>query len=153
MGSASQKKERSFRTNFFLRFCGMPLKKFYEIDPADSWMIAAAHNDLPIFVPGWEDSTLGNIFAARYITGEVHDVHTVRSGIEYMIDLADWYRPGQRFFHWFLPNRRWYCGRFPHLRRADAQSRRSCHACSGVGLFLPDQRFHDQFRFLLGRGA
>jgi deoxyhypusine synthase len=41
----------------------MRLKKFYEIDPADSWMIAAAHEDLPIFVPGWEDSTLGNIYA------------------------------------------------------------------------------------------
>ena len=40
-------------------------KDAYQIDPADSWMVAAAENDLPIFVPGWEDSTLGNIFAAR----------------------------------------------------------------------------------------
>ncbi len=55
-------------------------------------MMAAAQIDLPVFVPGWEDSTLGNIFAARNITGELHDVHTVRSGIEYMIELADWYR-------------------------------------------------------------
>src|SRR5947207_709263 len=68
------------------------LKKFYEIDPGDSWMMAAAQKDLPLFVPGWEDSTLGNIYAARCITGAITDVHTVRSGIEYMIELAEWYR-------------------------------------------------------------
>ena len=45
-----------------------------------------------MFVPGWEDSTLGNIYAARCITGAITDVHTVRSGIEYMIELAQWYR-------------------------------------------------------------
>src|SRR5256884_6408345 len=91
--SASQKKERRFPHEFFykiLRECR--LKKFYEIDPDDSWMIAAAHKDLPIFVPGWEDSTLGNIYAARCMTGAISDVHTVRSGIEYMIALAEWYR-------------------------------------------------------------
>lgn len=55
-------------------------------------MVAAAQNDLPMFVPGWEDSTLGNIYAARNITGEISDVHTMRSGIEYMIDLAEWYQ-------------------------------------------------------------
>jgi deoxyhypusine synthase len=91
--SASKKKERRFPHEFFytiLRECR--LKKFYEIDAADSWMIAAALKDLPIFVPGWEDSTLGNIYAARCITGAISDVHTVRSGIEYMIALAEWYR-------------------------------------------------------------
>src|SRR5476651_2391462 len=37
----------------------------YQIDPRDSWLLAASEQDLPIFVPGWEDSTLGNVFAAR----------------------------------------------------------------------------------------
>src|SRR5437879_12469685 len=55
-------------------------------------MIAAAHQDIPVVVPGCEDSTLGNIYAARCITGAITDVHTVRSGIEYMIALAEWYR-------------------------------------------------------------
>src|SRR2546430_12020573 len=54
--------------------------------------MAAAQKDLPMFVPGWEDSTLGNIYAARCITGEISDLQTVRSGIEYMIALAAWYR-------------------------------------------------------------
>jgi deoxyhypusine synthase len=42
-------------------------------------------------VPGWEDSTLGNIYAAHCIAGDIKNVHTVRSGIEYMMSLAEWY--------------------------------------------------------------
>jgi deoxyhypusine synthase len=90
--AAARKKEHFFPHEFLfkiLRECR--LKKFYEIDPADSWVMAAAQNDLPLFVPGWEDSTLGNIYAARCITGAITDVHTARSGIEYMIELAQWY--------------------------------------------------------------
>ena len=67
------------------------LEEHYQIDPKDSWLLAACEQDLPIIVPGWEDSTLGNIYASHCITGEIKNVHTVRSGIEYMIMLADWY--------------------------------------------------------------
>lgn len=67
------------------------LEEFYEIDPKDSWMVAAAEADLPIVVPGWEDSTMGNIFASYCIKGELKAT-TVRSGIEYMEWLAGWYR-------------------------------------------------------------
>ncbi len=67
------------------------LEPYYEIDPAGSWMVAAAEADLPIFVPGWEDSTLGNIYAAHCVKGGVKNVATVKSGIEYMMRLADWY--------------------------------------------------------------
>ena len=67
-------------------------KADYQIDPAESWLVAACEADLPLFVPGWEDSTLGNMYAAQCIAGEIGKVGTVRSGIEYMIGLADWYR-------------------------------------------------------------
>jgi deoxyhypusine synthase len=63
----------------------------YQIDPKDSWMVAAAEKNLPMFVPGWEDSTLGNMYAGHCISGDVKNVHTVRTGIEYMISLADYY--------------------------------------------------------------
>jgi deoxyhypusine synthase len=66
------------------------LEEHYQIDPADSWMVAAAEKNLPIIVPGWEDSTLGNIFASYCIKGELQP-GTVKSGIEYMTFLADWY--------------------------------------------------------------
>jgi deoxyhypusine synthase len=67
------------------------LEKSYQIDPKDSWLLAAAQKNLPIFVPGWEDSTLGNMYAGHCISGDVKNVHTVRTGIEYMMILADWY--------------------------------------------------------------
>lgn len=63
----------------------------YQIDPAHSWLLAAAEKNLPMFVPGWEDSTLGNMYSGHCIQGDVKNVHTVRTGIEYMIELADWY--------------------------------------------------------------
>ena len=68
------------------------LEPHYQIDPADSWLVAAAEKDLPIYVPGWEDSTLGNFFAAACLRGEVRNPTTVRGGIEYMMHLAEWYR-------------------------------------------------------------
>jgi deoxyhypusine synthase len=67
------------------------LKDSYQIDPKNSWLLAAAERNLPMFVPGWEDSTLGNMFAGHCISGDVKRVHTVRTGIEYMMELADWY--------------------------------------------------------------
>lgn len=66
------------------------LEQYYEIDPKDSWMLAAAEKNLPIIVPGWEDSTMGNIFASYCIKGQLKPT-TMKSGIEYMMWLADWY--------------------------------------------------------------
>jgi deoxyhypusine synthase len=66
------------------------LEEYYEIDPKNSWMLAAAEKNLPIIVPGWEDSTMGNIFASYCIKGELQ-ASTMKSGIEYMMWLADYY--------------------------------------------------------------
>jgi deoxyhypusine synthase len=67
------------------------LRKSYQIDPKNSWLIAACEKNLPIIVPGWEDATLGNMYAAAVIRGDVKHVHTVRTGIEYMTWLAQYY--------------------------------------------------------------
>lgn len=66
------------------------LEEYYEIDPKNSWMLAAAQKNLPIICPGWEDSTMGNIFASYCIKKEIEPT-TVRGGIEYMVWLSDWY--------------------------------------------------------------
>lgn len=66
------------------------LEQYYEIDPKNSWMLAAAEKNLPIVVPGWEDSTMGNIFASYCIKGELSP-SCMKSGIEYMTWLANWY--------------------------------------------------------------
>jgi len=67
------------------------LEEYYEIDPKHSWVFAAAQKQIPLFVPGWEDSTLGNMFAGEIILGKMNNVGIIRSGIEYMIELARWY--------------------------------------------------------------
>ncbi len=85
--------ERYFPHEFFYRILKKEkLVSYYQIDPKDSWMMAACEKNLPIFVPGWEDSTLGNIFASHCIRNEIKNIHTVRTGIEYMIALSQWYR-------------------------------------------------------------
>jgi deoxyhypusine synthase len=89
---ADRKDERYFPHEFLYRVLRSgKLDRHHQIDPRDSWLVAASEKNLPIIVPGWEDSTLGNIYASHCITGEISNVHTVRSGIEYMIYLADWY--------------------------------------------------------------
>ncbi len=79
------------------------LEEHYQIDPKDSWLVAAAERDLPIVTPGWEDSTTGNIFASHVLNGDLASPHTVKHGIEFMTWLADWYTansegPGIGFF-------------------------------------------------------
>jgi deoxyhypusine synthase len=102
--SADQKGERFFPHEFFYKLIRSGvLKQHFQIDPKDSWMVAACEKNIPIIVPGWEDATLGNIFAAHCMKGDIKNVHTVRTGIEYMIFLSDWYRknsagPGVGFF-------------------------------------------------------
>ena len=62
----------------------------HDIDPVNCWMIAACEKNLPIYVPGWGDSTLGNVFASLVFKGKL-DPHCVKSDIEYMVELAHWY--------------------------------------------------------------
>ena len=88
---ADDKGERYFPHQFFykLMLSGV-LKQYYQIDPKDSWMLAAAEKNIPIFVGGWEDCTCGNIFTSYCIKGELKP-STMKGGIEYMMSLADWY--------------------------------------------------------------
>jgi deoxyhypusine synthase len=84
--------ERYFPHEFLYRVLRSgKLEQYYQIDPKNSWMLAACEKNLPIFVPGWEDSTTGNIYASHVMRGDVKNVHTVRTGIEYMIRLSQWY--------------------------------------------------------------
>ncbi len=95
--AADQRGERLFPHEFMYRLVRSgKLRKSYEIDPRDSWVVAAAEADLPMFVPGWEDSTLGNMYSGHCIEKRIQNVHTVRTGIEYMMALADWYQSTSR---------------------------------------------------------
>lgn len=101
---ASEKKESYFPHQYLYRvLMSGKLKQYYEIDPKDSWLMAAAERNLPMVVPGWEDSTLGNIFAARCYEKKT-SLSVMKTGIQYMGALMDWYKevcrkgPGVGFF-------------------------------------------------------
>lgn len=89
---ADTKGERYFPHEFMYKMLlSGVLEQYYEIDPKNSWMLAAARKNLPIIVPGWEDSTMGNIFSSYCIKNDIKPT-TVRGGIEYMVILSEWYR-------------------------------------------------------------
>jgi deoxyhypusine synthase len=90
--AAETNKQRYFPHEFMYQLLlSGALEPYYDIDPANSWMLAAAEKNLPIVVPGWEDSSMGNIFTAHCIQGKLQP-DIMKSGIEYMMWLADWYR-------------------------------------------------------------
>ncbi|MCB0390825.1 MAG: deoxyhypusine synthase family protein [Bdellovibrionales bacterium] len=89
---ATSNNDRLFPHEFMYRMLlSGELEQYYETDPKNSWMLAAAQKNIPIVVPGWEDSTIGNIFASYCFTGELSP-QVMKSGIEYMVWLAGWYK-------------------------------------------------------------
>lgn len=76
---------------FYQLIRGNELKEFYEIDPKDSWVVAACGKDIPIFTPGWEDSTLANGAVAGYKSGRFKTLDFIKSGLEQMDYFIDWY--------------------------------------------------------------
>jgi len=90
---AEKKGERKFPHEFIYQLIQEKrLEKYYQIDPKDSWVIAACEKNIPIFVPGWEDSTLGNSFVAEYFINGIKDLGIMKSGLEYMKELVEWYQ-------------------------------------------------------------
>lgn len=88
---ATKEKQRHFWHEYFYDLVKTMPAKLHEGSADESWLVAAAHKNLPIVVPGYEDSTFGNIFASHVKTGEC-SASIVKSGIEYMAHFYDQYR-------------------------------------------------------------
>jgi deoxyhypusine synthase len=88
---ATAKGNRRFWHEYFYDLIQAIGEDLYEGEPEECWLLAAARARLPLVVPGYEDSTFGNIFASHVKTGEC-DARIAKSGIEYMADLYDRYR-------------------------------------------------------------
>lgn len=89
---AEETGERYFPYEFFYQVIRSgELKKYYEIDPKHSWVLAACEKNLPIFTPGWEDSTMGNVLVATTRSGRLKHFNFIKSGLEQMNYLIDWY--------------------------------------------------------------
>ena len=91
--NAEEKNERYFPHEFCYQvILSEVLKDQYQIDERNSWLVEAAKRNLPIFVPGWEDSTTGNFFVSNVRRGELSNINTVKSGLEYTNELINWYK-------------------------------------------------------------
>lgn len=88
---ATEQGERRFWHEYFYELIQSIGTDLYEGDPEACWLLAAARANLPIVVPGHEDSTFGNIFASHVKTGECSP-SIVKSGIEYMAAFYDQYK-------------------------------------------------------------
>ena len=87
---AADSGERRFWNEYFYELVQALPPELHEGDPGECWLLAAARANLPVVVPGYEDSTFGNIFASHVKLGDC-DARIVRSGIEYMAAFYDQY--------------------------------------------------------------
>ena len=89
---ASSSGQRKLPAEFLFQILSDPtLHEHVQTDPANSWMLAAYEAGIPVYAPGWEDSTTGNIFAANVMMGRVPDHSCVKSGTEQFQALIEWY--------------------------------------------------------------
>ena len=89
---ACQSGVRKFPSEFLFQILDNPgIARQFQIDTEDSWVLAAMEADIPVYAPGWEDSTMGNIFAANIIRGKVDSHSCVKSGTEQFQHLLEWY--------------------------------------------------------------
>ncbi|MCB9880795.1 MAG: deoxyhypusine synthase family protein [Planctomycetes bacterium] len=88
---ATEGKTRRFWHEYFYDLVLRLPKSKLQGNREDCWLLAAAEANLPMVVPGHEDSTFGNIFASHVKFGEC-DASIVKSGIEYMTALYDDYK-------------------------------------------------------------
>jgi deoxyhypusine synthase len=99
---ATKTSHRRFWHEYFFELVQKLPTKLHEGKADESWLLAAAQAKLPMVVPGYEDSTFGNIFASHVKLNEC-SASIVKSGIEYMAQFYDDYRemskgPGVGFF-------------------------------------------------------
>ena len=76
------------RSGFFDNRSDVPLR--------DSWLVAACERNIPVYTPGAEDSTIGNMFCADVIQGHLSSHAVLKSGTEQFAHLTQWYRQHER---------------------------------------------------------
>lgn len=97
--TAEKKRQRFFPHEYFRRLYAEKLiKPDPKANPADCWTLAAYEKNIPIVIPGFEDSTMGNIFASYTYNGPLKkkgDItissNIMKSGLEYFHLMYDWY--------------------------------------------------------------
>lgn len=96
---AGKKGESHYPHEYFRRlFAEKLIKPDAKANPNDCWTYAAYEKNIPIVVPGFEDSTMGNIFASYTYNGPHKkkgdtsvDASVMKSGLDYFHLMYDWY--------------------------------------------------------------
>jgi deoxyhypusine synthase len=88
---ASEQRERRFWHEYFYELIQTIGADLHQGKADECWLLAAAKAKLPVVVPGYEDSTFGNIFASHVKHGDC-EATIAKSGIEYMAAFYDQYR-------------------------------------------------------------
>jgi len=89
---AAERGERKFPSEYLFELLGSgELEPHYQVDPSRSWMLAAMEAGIPVWSPGWEDSTTGNIFSAAVMRGKVPHHQVVKTGTEQFQSVMEWY--------------------------------------------------------------
>jgi deoxyhypusine synthase len=88
---ATKNGDRKFWHEYFYELIQKIDKEAHEGKAEECWLLAAAENNIPIVVPGYEDSTFGNIFASHVKMGDA-SASIAKSGIEYMCAFYDQYQ-------------------------------------------------------------
>jgi deoxyhypusine synthase len=84
--------DRKFPSEFLFDILASgELDEHYQVDPRNSWLVAAMESAIPVYAPGWEDSTTGNMFAANVLMGNLLHHQCVKSGTEQFAHLIEWY--------------------------------------------------------------
>tara|TARA_R110001592_G_scaffold132485_2_gene347117 strand:+ start:16925 stop:17869 length:945 start_codon:yes stop_codon:yes gene_type:complete len=86
---ASDNLNSYFPHEYFFQLLDTP--RFKDIDLKDSWVAAAKEKKIPVYVAGWEDSTIGNMLVSNLYKKTIPNFNMIKSGLEYMQDLVDWY--------------------------------------------------------------
>jgi len=90
--AAARGGDRKFPFEFMYSVLDDPeLAPHYQADPANSWLLAAKEVGIPVYAPGWEDSTMGNMFSANVKLGNIAHHQCVKTGTEQFHNLMDWY--------------------------------------------------------------
>jgi deoxyhypusine synthase len=89
---AAESGQPRFPWEFIYALLDQPgVEELFRIPREDSWVLAANEKGLPIYTPGWEDCTLGNIFVSEVMRGKLPHHGAIRRGTEQLEHLAGWY--------------------------------------------------------------
>ncbi|BBD09022.1 deoxyhypusine synthase family protein [Desulfovibrio ferrophilus] len=90
---AASRGEAKFPHQFLNDVLDIPgIEDRFQLPRERSWVLAAKEMSIPIYTPGWEDSTLGNIYTAEVMLGNIPNHNGVKRGTQQLEHLAGWYK-------------------------------------------------------------